>query len=224
MKKILFFGLCLMAMASCQQDNKQAQQLALNQQRDSLDKIIAQKDNEINDIIGTLNDIEEGFREISEAEGRVAVAKRGEGASSVARIRENMQFIQSTMQQNRELIGKLRQKLRESTINTEQLKRTIDNLTAQLEEKNAELQKLRAIDREKNTDYFNTLKTYLENERSIPKTSEALIIHRTTLQSRLEKIAQLTHLNLDSQDVRMYLNLSFRILDYVDATRPAADQ
>lgn len=144
MKKILFFGLCLMAMASCQQDNKQAQQLALNQQRDSLDKIIAQKDNEINDIIGTLNDIEEGFREISEAEGRVAVAKRGEGASSAARIRENMQFIQSTMQQNRELIGKLRQKLRESTINTEQLKRTIDNLTAQLEEKNAELQKLRA--------------------------------------------------------------------------------
>ena len=144
MKKILFFGLCLMAMASCQQDNKQAQQLALNQQRDSLDKIIAQKDNEINDIMGTLNDIEEGFREISEAEGRVAVAKRGEGASSAARIRENMQFIQSTMQQNRELIGKLRQKLRESTINTEQLKRTIDNLTAQLEEKNAELQKLRA--------------------------------------------------------------------------------
>ncbi len=144
MKKILFFVLCLMAMASCQQDNKQAQQLALNQQRDSLDKIIAQKDNEINDIIGTLNDIEEGFREISEAEGRVAVAKRGEGASSAARIRENMQFIQSTMQQNRELIGKLRQKLRESTINTEQLKRTIDNLTAQLEEKNAELQKLRA--------------------------------------------------------------------------------
>ena len=144
MKKILFFGLCLMAMASCQQDNKQAQQLALNQQRDSLDKIIAQKDNEINDIIGTLNDIEEGFREISEAEGRVAVAKRGEGASSAARIRENMQFIKSTMQQNRELIGKLRQKLRESTINTEQLKRTIDNLTAQLEEKNAELQKLRA--------------------------------------------------------------------------------
>ena len=144
MKKILFFGLCLMAMASCQQDNKQAQQLALNQQRDSLNKIIAQKDNEINDIMGTLNDIEEGFREISEAEGRVAVAKRGEGASSAARIRENMQFIQSTMQQNRELIGKLRQKLRESTINTEQLKRTIDNLTAQLEEKNAELQKLRA--------------------------------------------------------------------------------
>ena len=81
----------------------------------------------------------------------------------------------------------------------------------------AELLELRSIDREKNTDYFNTLKTYLENERSIPRTSEALIIHRTTLQYRLEKISQLTHLNLDDPDVRMYIALSIRILEYIDA-------
>lgn len=141
---MFFFGLCLFTLTACQQETKKAQDLALSQQRDSLDKIIAQKDNEINDIIGTLNDIEEGFREINEAQGRVAVAKRGEGASSAARIRENMQFIQSTMQQNRELIGKLRQRLRDSSINAEQLKRTIENMSAQLEEKTAEINKLRA--------------------------------------------------------------------------------
>ena len=144
MKKLLLFSLCLLALTACQQESKQAQEQALAQQRDSLNKIIAQKDNEINDIMGTFNDIEEGFREINEAQGRVSVAKRGEGASSAARIRENMQFIQSTMQQNRELIGKLRQRLRDSSINAEQLKRTIENLTAQLEEKNAEVEKLRA--------------------------------------------------------------------------------
>ena len=144
MKKLLLFSLCLLALTACQQESKQAQEQALAQQRDSLNKIIAQKNNEINDIMGTFNDIEEGFREINEAQGRVSVAKRGEGASSAARIRENMQFIQSTMQQNRELIGKLRQRLRDSSINAEQLKRTIENLTAQLEEKNAEVEKLRA--------------------------------------------------------------------------------
>lgn len=144
MKKLLLFSLCLLALTACQQESKLAQEQALAQQRDSLNKIIAQKDNEINDIMGTFNDIEEGFREINEAQGRVSVAKRGEGASSAARIRENMQFIQSTMQQNRELIGKLRQRLRDSSINAEQLKRTIENLTAQLEEKNAEVEKLRA--------------------------------------------------------------------------------
>ena len=102
--------------------------------------------------------------------------------------------------------------------------RTLANTMAPVDLVSSDIQKLRAIDKEKNTDYYHTLRTYLENERSIPKTSEALIIHRTTLQYRLEKIAQLTHLNLDSRDVRMYLNISFRILDYVDATRPAAEQ
>ena len=143
MKKIIFFGLCLLTLTACQQDNKKAKDQALAQQRDSLNRIITQKDNEIEDIMGTLNDIEEGFREINEAQGRVAVAKRGEGASSSARIRENMEFIKSTMKQNRELIGKLRQRLRDSMVNSEQLRRTLDNLTAQLDEKTKELEKLR---------------------------------------------------------------------------------
>ena len=77
----------------------------------------------------------------------------------------------------------------------------------------AHLLKLRDIDRQKNTDYYHTLRVYLENERSIPRTSEALIIHRTTLQYRLEKIYELTRLNLDSEDIRVYLLLSYKILE-----------
>jgi DNA repair exonuclease SbcCD ATPase subunit len=142
MKKLFFDDLCLLTFAGCQQGNKNAQNQEIDQQRDSLKQIIAQKDNEINDMIGTLNDIEEGFREITEAQGRVQVAKRGEGASSAGRIKENMQFIQSTLQQNKELIGKLRQQLRESSVASEQLRRTIENLTSQLEAKSAEIQKL----------------------------------------------------------------------------------
>lgn len=143
MKKLLFLALIATAMTACKQDNK-AQDAALEQQRDSLNQIIAQKDNEINDVIGMLNDIDEGFRQITEAQGRVAVAQTGEGTSPETRIRENMQFIQSTMQQNRELINKLRKQLRESTINGDQLKRTIDNLTAELENKDQQLRALRA--------------------------------------------------------------------------------
>ena len=143
MKKLFLLVFGMLSLAACNQTDKQQDNL-LTQQRDSLNQIIAQKDNEINDMIGTLNDIEEGFREITEAQGRVALAKRGEGASSAARIKENMEFIQTTMRQNRELINKLRQQLRESTLNGDQLKRTIENLTAQLEEKDAQLRELRA--------------------------------------------------------------------------------
>ena len=43
-------------------------------------------------------------------------------------------------------------------------------------------------DREKGTQYFETFREYLLHERDIPKTSEKLIIHRTTLLYRLKKI------------------------------------
>ena len=143
MKKILLLGLCMAAMVACKQEKPKAD-LALVQQRDSLNQIIAQKDNEINDMMSTMNEIEEGFREISEAENRVSIAKDGEGANKQQRIRENMQFIQQTMKQNRDLINKLRQQLRESSFKGEQLKRAIENLAQQLEEKNQQIQQLRA--------------------------------------------------------------------------------
>lgn len=142
MKKLAIFAICALTLASCNDGVKKAEEAA-RQQRDSLNQIIAQKDNEINDMVGTLNDIEEGFREITEAQGRVTVAQRGEGTSQAARIKENMQFIQTTLQQNRELINKLRQQLRTSSINGEQLKRTLDNLTAQLQEKDNQLRELK---------------------------------------------------------------------------------
>ena len=144
MKRILLLAACAVALSACQEGVNQQQSAALTQKIDSLTKVNVQKDNEINDMLSTLNDIEEGFREISEAEGRVTVARRGEGANSTARIRENIQFIQNTMAQNRELINKLRQQVRQGSITGEQLKRTIENLTTQLEAKENELQALRA--------------------------------------------------------------------------------
>ena len=143
MKKLIFASLCLASIVGCQ-DNKTKVESAAFTERDSLNKVIEQKDNEINDIMATFNQIEEGLREISQAEGRISVAREGEGTSKSQRIAENMQFIQQTMQQNRELINKLKTQLRESTINGEQLKKTIENLALQIEEKDKELMKLRA--------------------------------------------------------------------------------
>lgn len=143
MKKLIIASLCLATLAGCQ-DNKSKVDNAVTAERDSLNKVIAQKDNEINDIMSTFNQIEEGLREIGQAEGRISVARDGEGANRTQRIAENMQFIRQTMQQNRELIDKLRTQLRESSINGEQLKKTIESLALQLEEKDKELQQLRA--------------------------------------------------------------------------------
>ena len=143
MKKLLFAAVCTMAVVSCNQDAVKKAELAATQQRDSLEQIIAQKDNEINDMMTTLSDIEEGFREITEAQNRVTLAKQGEGTNTKQRIQENMQFIQSAMKQNKELINKLKQQVRESTVKGGQLKKIIDNLTQQMEVKDKQIQTLR---------------------------------------------------------------------------------
>ena len=143
MKKLAIMAVCALAVASCTDGVKQAQ-LAAEMQRDSLNQIIEQKENEITDMMTTFSDIEEGFREITEAQSRVTLAKQGEGTNSAQRIRENMQFIQSTMKQNKELINKLKQQVREGSIKSEQLKKLVENLTQQMEEKDRQLQVLRA--------------------------------------------------------------------------------
>lgn len=142
MKKLLFLAVIAAMVAGCEQkENKQ--DAVVMQLRDSLNSIITQKDTELNDMMSTLNDIEEGFREINEAQGRVALAQQGEGTNTKARIRENVQFIQNTLKQNRELINKLKQQLRESTFKGDELKRALENMMAQFEEKDKQLQLLR---------------------------------------------------------------------------------
>ena len=145
MKKLLLctFIFTMLAVISCKQDNK-AQQLSNIEQNDSLQKIIAQKDSEINDMLGTLNEIQEGFREINEAENRVTIAKDGEGTNKTQQIKENIQFISTAMKRNRQLVDKLRQQLRASSVKGGQFKTTIDNLMKQLDEKEQQLQQLRA--------------------------------------------------------------------------------
>ena len=143
MKKLFFMVCCAALLMTGCKDGKNAPGLASVQQTDSLNDVIAQKDSEINEMMGTLNDIEEGFRLINEAENRVALLKNGEGTSKKQNLKENIQFIAERMKQNRELIAKLQKQLESSTLKGGQLKKTIENLTAQLEEKDKQLLALR---------------------------------------------------------------------------------
>lgn len=141
MKKLMLVALSSLLLVGCgqQKANKDTEMTAL---RDSLNQIISQKDNEIDGMMETFNDIEAGFREIDAAEGRVALARQGEGANAKERIRENMEFIKDAMARNKELINKLRQQLRESTIKGNALKTTIENMMKQIEEKDKKIQAL----------------------------------------------------------------------------------
>ena len=143
MKKVMLFAVCaVMALTGCNSGQKKMN--PADSQNDSLRSIIQARDNEINDMMGTLNDIQEGFSEINAAENRVSIAKDGEGADKATVIKQQIQFIAQRMKENRELIKKLQDQLRETGFKGDQMKKTIENLQAQLIQKDGELKKLRA--------------------------------------------------------------------------------
>ena len=144
MRKLFFLVMAgALVLTGCN-DKKSTQSLESLAQADSLRKIIEQRDNEINDMMGTLNEIQEGLREITEAENRVSIVKDGEGSNKAQQIKENVSFISNRMKQNRKLIKKLQKQLRESSYKGDELKKTVENLIQQLDEKDQQLQQLRA--------------------------------------------------------------------------------
>lgn len=139
----LFACLALLLLGACT-GKKSSPDLANMEQNDSLQRIIAQRDSEINDMMSTLNEIQEGLSAINQAENRLSIAREGEGANKTAQIKENIKFIANTMARNRELMKRLQQQLRESRFNGDELRKTISNLTQQLDDKTQELQRLKA--------------------------------------------------------------------------------
>jgi len=136
-------------LASCGQ-GQQMSESAMQEERDSLQRIINEKDVELNDIMSTFDEVQEGIRRINEAEGRVTIADASpESASNKEVIRENMKFIREAMQQNRDMIAQLKEKLRKSTFNADKLKKTVENLQAQIDAQNTHIQELEATLAEK---------------------------------------------------------------------------
>lgn len=152
MKKIalLLVAACALAFVTSCNTKKEQEQTGkyTTATIDSLRQALAQSQNESNDLIETLSQIQDGFDQINEAEGRVNVENRqGERANKQAII-ENMAFIQRTLKLNRELISNLQQQLRNSNQSDKRTKSKLEEMVntynKQLEEKQKEIEDLRA--------------------------------------------------------------------------------
>ena len=149
MKRILIIAIAALALTGCQEKKNTAAVSQTDVRIDSLQRIIDQKDNELNDVISTFNEIQEGFRLIELAEKNVSIIKDGEATNKPEQIRESIRSIQQRMQHNRELIARLQQQVREGSSRSEELRRTINNFVKELEAKNNEVQQLRTELQEK---------------------------------------------------------------------------
>lgn len=174
MKRILFVAAMASALVAC---NEGANNSANNtSERDSLMQVIDQKDNEINELMGTFNEIQQGFDLINAAEGRVNMLKEGaENNSTAENIRENMEFIQQTLEENKRKLDELQNKLKKSSINSAKLKEAISNLTQQLADKNAEIDALRTQLAEKDIqieELGNTVNTLKDENEQVKQQKE----------------------------------------------------
>lgn len=76
-----------------------------------------------------------------------------------------------------------------------------------------DLMDLIEYDKKNNSFLYETIKTYLENERNITKTAELLSVHRTTVIYRLDRIEKFFKMDLEDINNRLYLLICFKMLD-----------
>ena len=183
MKHTLFIIVSALALCAC--GNKaNTDEDRMKQQRDSLQAIIDGKDSELNDIMATMAEIQDGIRRISEAEGRVTIAEGStENTSDRAVIRDNMEYIREAMEQNRDLIEQLKQKVRASNHNTEKLQKMIDGLQAQISAQAKRIQELEARIAEKDS-------TILRQDHEITTLSENVDKLSTKTQEQASTLAE----------------------------------
>ncbi|MCC7207316.1 MAG: helix-turn-helix domain-containing protein [Anaerolineae bacterium] len=76
-----------------------------------------------------------------------------------------------------------------------------------------------AYDERQHSDLLVTLRTYFANNGNTALTAKELRIHRNTLAYRLNRIAEITHLDLEDADVRLNLHLALKALEVIEASR-----
>ncbi len=84
---------------------------------------------------------------------------------------------------------------------------------------NPVLEKLKNYDKSNNTQLYTTLRTYLECNMNLSETARKLFVHRNSLVYRINRINELTHLDLDNINVLYSLIDSFRIDRFMDSMK-----
>ena len=133
MKKILCLVSCAAALVSCMNVNREKELEARN---DSLAVVLSEKEEALNRTMQAIAEIQEGFRAINEAEGRVSIVSQGsEGFSEAEQLKEDILFIQQKMEENRKQIENLEKQLKAGNAETESIRKVLANLRAELSSK-----------------------------------------------------------------------------------------
>ena len=144
MKKLLYV-LSVMVLVSCGQHKKEIAQMQARQ--DSITQVAVQKNNTILEFIDEMNEIQSNLDSIKSLEKIVSVQKSSGVEMKTAakeRIAEDIAQINDLLQKNKALVKSLTNKYRASNAKITELEKTIENLTKQMGDKDADIANLTA--------------------------------------------------------------------------------
>ncbi|MEL7654452.1 MAG: helix-turn-helix domain-containing protein [Bacillota bacterium] len=78
--------------------------------------------------------------------------------------------------------------------------------------------KLHEYDKSNSTEYYRTLYEYLKNDKNVIATSEALFIHRNTVNYRLEKIKELLGIRLRETEETIHILITYKMMEIMEIT------
>lgn len=136
---------CAATLASC--NGLSGDKNQLQAENDSLRMELTQRNAELDEMMGTFNDISEGFRQINAAENRVDLQRGAVAEGSLSakqQIASDIEFIRKQMEENKAQIDKLQSMLKNSKNNSAQLKRAIDSLNQELVAKTKRIEELQS--------------------------------------------------------------------------------
>ncbi len=143
MKNYLFIALAALLMTACNQ-----KELAdSNQQKDSLQALVNERDLSLNDFMIAFNEVESNLDSVAVRQHVISENSdtRGElKPNQKARINSEIMAINSLMEQNRKKIAELNRKVKGSTHKNVELEKAIVTLNNQLAQKDLELTELNA--------------------------------------------------------------------------------
>ena len=146
MKKLAVLIVCTAVMASCDGLSGGSKD-QLKAENDSLLMELNQRNAELDEMMGTFNDISEGFRQINAAESRVDLQRGAVAEGSLnakQQIASDIEFIRKQMEENKLQIAKLQAMLKSSKTNSAQLKKAVESLTQELNAKTQRIEELQA--------------------------------------------------------------------------------
>lgn len=145
MKKIFIIALSAVALMSCGNKEKEAEAARQKELQEATRQELEEAVSDRDELLNLVNEISSGMGQIKQLENILAVsAQSGESASKREQIVADIAAIQATLQQRREQLAQLEQRLQRSRINTTQLQETITALRAQIDSQAAEIETLHA--------------------------------------------------------------------------------